>query len=110
MNKVQTSILGAGLLISGLLSIPMAVSAQGGETLNQAPQSTTGNGTTGTTGTTTQNNDDSGFDARWLLPLLAIPILYLLTRKRDNREERRDTNQYAAGAKGGRSRRRNDDE
>jgi hypothetical protein len=107
MNKIYTSILAVTLMLSSVLAVPMAANATDG-TYNQAPQGgTTSNGTGGTTNP--QNNDNGGFDWRWLLPLIAIPLIYLMTRKRDNNEINRDNRQYPAGAKGGRAS-KNDDE
>lgn len=94
----------AALLVGVLFAFasPVAVSAQQtapNDTYNEAPAP----GNTGGTGTTT-NEDRGGFDWRWLLPLLAVPLLFLF--KKDNRNEERQSHrsQQFAGSKGGESR------
>ena len=75
---------------------------------NQTPGTGTTNDTT--VGGTTTNDTESGPNLWWLLPLLALPVLFFLF-KGDNEENRRDYRDTGfAGAKGGRSRRDREEE
>lgn len=61
-------------------------------------------------GSEVTTDSQSGFDWRWLLPLLAIPVvLYLM---RDTREQERSDyqSQQLAGMKGGEARRERNEE
>lgn len=115
MNKLQSGIITASLLISSF-ALPLAAGAQGTQdnsTLNNQSQPGSTNNTNGGTAGRTQTNspdNNQGFDWRWLLPLLAIPVIYLLTRRTDDRDEYREQSRYVAGAKGGKARRERDDE
>lgn len=103
-----TTILFLSLLVGSLFTVTSLAFAQGIQdgTTNQVPA----NGTTGQTGGTTTNEDRGGFDWRWLLPLLAIPIILMFMNndKRDDRSEYRSRGY--AGSKGGESRREREDE
>lgn len=57
--------------------------------------------TTNTTGAA----DDSRFNAAWLLPLIAIPILLYMLWPKDREEESMDFSGSYAGVKGGRAER-----
>jgi hypothetical protein len=61
-----------------------------------------------TPGTTTTDDNRGGFDLWWLLPLLAIPLFFVLFRedRSDDREVYRDRG--FAGTKGGEVRRQKD--
>jgi hypothetical protein len=89
------------LVLSGVVQLS-AVSAQGAQDVpyNQTPVNN-GQGQTGGTGTTT--NDETGFDWRWLLPLLAIPVIFMFgNRSRDDGRSQYRDERYA-GTKGGSS-------
>jgi hypothetical protein len=94
-----TAVLATSLLGSTLTGI----SAQ---TVNDTFDENTG--TTG--GTTTQANDNQGFDWRWLLPLLAVPLVFLLFRRGDDDSRREYRRGDLAGTKGGERTRIRDDE
>ena len=97
-------LLAISLLVLTFVGGPSLASAQGMQdgTYNQAPA---GDNTSGQAGAT---DDRGGFDWRWLLPLLAVPLLFMLKRdkKSDDRSHYRD--QGFAGTKGGSTRRDND--
>lgn len=103
----------AAILVSGaLLASPVSASAQGVQdgTLNDpvAPRDVN----------SSQNNDsavggatDTGDQALswlWLLPLLAIPVLYFMVRGNEDRDGYRQTGPIA-GVKGGRAERRDEE-
>ncbi|CAN5199342.1 hypothetical protein BH11PAT1_BH11PAT1_2060 [soil metagenome] len=56
------------------------------------------------TGNTTNTTSDSGFNPLWLLPLLAIPVLFIAMKSGSYDNERHYDQQGFTGAKGGRSR------
>jgi hypothetical protein len=100
MYKKLTIVVIALALTFGFSGSVSAQSVQEGP-MNQAP----GTGNTGgqTVGTT---DDNQGFNWMWLLPLLAIPVVLYMVRKKDNREERTTDRRVhgLAGSKGGRAR------
>jgi hypothetical protein len=89
------------MLSISLLFVAVPVHAQNNQTPNTYNNGSGSNGSTdGSTGTT---NDNSGFDWRWLLPLLAIPILFIaFSGSNDDTTTYRETNRYT-GVKGGRT-------
>jgi hypothetical protein len=98
MKGILVSLTVAIALLVGVFVAP--VSAQN----NLPDDSSIQNQTPGTTTTT----EDRGFDLWWLLPLLAIPLFFVLFRedKSDDREYYRDRG--FAGTKGGEAQRRRD--
>ena len=60
----------------------------------------------------TQDSSDSRFDWRWLLPLAAVPLLFLLFRNNEDTDDgyRERTTTTIAGRKGGRSDQYRDEE
>lgn len=82
---------------------------QGGSTYSN-PGSTNTGGNTGMTSTANQTND-TGFNLWWLLPLIALPLLFLAFRQGTRNEETRTYSSQStmAGAKGGRSKSEDDD-
>jgi hypothetical protein len=112
MKTISATIVALILFVSLALT-PALSSAQGtagpGETYMNNDATTGTGGTTGTT--TTDTTTDNGFNPLWLLPLLAIPVIYFIYKASndDARERRYDTREPLAGAKGGRSERRDSD-
>jgi hypothetical protein len=106
MYKRITMIALALALSLGMVGSVSAQNAVEGP-MNQAPAGGDTNGQIGGTA-----DDNQGFDWRWLLPLLAIPVLFLLFRKNDDRDEGIDRSgiQGYAGSKGGRSRAEDDED
>ena len=107
MKTVTALILSVIIIISGL-SVASVAFAQN-NTYNTAPPADgcTLNGQPNGTNTT---NTDNGFDWRWLLPLLAIPVLFLFLGENKEDENTRYYDQGVAGAKGGKSRKEKDNE
>jgi hypothetical protein len=95
MQKIITSTVLTVALVISLLFSPNTTYAQNMDT----PQYNIGAGTT----QNTVDNSDNGFDWRWLLPLAAIPILFLLFRGDDSRDTEYREETRLAGRKGGRS-------
>lgn len=114
MNKIisiaMSVALTAVIVFLPVKSHAQATQDQGGSTYSN-PNSTTngGNNSPGTTTDSTQTNDN-GFNLWWLLPLIALPLLYLAFRQGNRDDETRtyDTRSSMAGVKGGSSR-SNDD-
>lgn len=99
MKKINYVGVALMLIVISIFVIPIT-NAQTDPTIQDQSQT----GTTNNPGTTT--SDDDGFNWAWLLPLLlAIPVIYYLTRKTDDRNESR-----YAGVKGGRSIKESSDE
>ena len=93
---IQNLFIAILLAVTIAISNPAGVSAQNNTDPNtnySAPQG----------GTTTTTDDDSGFNWWWLLPLAAIPFVYLATRGSDETHEETRREGYTMGAKGGRS-------
>ena len=93
--------LASSLLVLSLLAYPAGASAQAMQD-GSGPQSPNAGVTT-----TDNTSEDRGLNWLWLLPLLAVPLLFLV--RRDEEEEDRgfrygDSGQFA-GMKGGRARR-----
>lgn len=103
-NTIIGLILSITLVISGLSVVSLAFAQN--NTYNTAPANG-GNTTDQTSGATSTNN---GFDWRWLLPLLAIPILFLFLGDRKEGDDTRYYDQGIRGAKGGKTSREKDDE
>lgn len=93
------------LFLTGLLSAVHAQQSTGNDRYNTSSTGNTSGGTTDTSGTTS-----NGIDWRWLLPILAIPVIFFLF-KSDNEDKRPDyRDQGIMGAKGGKTRRELDEE
>lgn len=71
-------------LIAVVFSMLMVI---GGPTFAYAQDGMQNGGTTttGETGGTTKNNDEGGFNWMWLLPLLAIPLLFMFKKDKKMR-------------------------
>jgi hypothetical protein len=98
-NKLSTLSL-TGLLAANLL-FPVTTLAQVNQdtpTIQNQSGDTGTTGTTNTTGTPT-NTEDEGFNPMWLLPLLLVPLAFMLWPK--EKRDHRDENRGYAGAKGG---------
>jgi hypothetical protein len=115
--KSITATVVALILFLSLAITPALTRAQGtgGTDSYMNSGSTNGtNGSTGTNGTTgvtdnTGTTKDNGFNPMWLLPLLAIPVIYYLYKSsNDNSRDTGYDRGSIAGAKGGKSERRND--
>lgn len=95
-DVIQNTVTAILLALVFAISAPAGVYAQSNTDPNTnytAPQG----------GTTTTTDDDPGFNWWWLLPLAAIPFVYLATRGSDDTYEETRRERYAMGAKGGRS-------
>lgn len=120
MNTAKTIILGLSFLMLNFLVLPGSIHAQNelsnpgvqNGTYNQTQPGTIDNNGVGGTNTVQDSaSDNEGFNWWWLLPLIAIPIIYLLTRRSNDRDTYHDRGSSLSGAKGGRSEReRYDDE
>jgi hypothetical protein len=111
MNKIKMLILSMVLLVAfAVVPTSFAQSSQNTGTGYTNSDSSVNNPGTGTTTTTTQDQNDRGFNPLWLLPLLAIPLYFILrnTNKDDN-DNRYESRAPMAGAKGGRARRNRDE-
>jgi hypothetical protein len=113
MKNIFVSILMAIVLFVA----PSGVAAQAvgdpgaGSSVNEQQLDDTGAGTTLDDSATQGAVDDrGGLDWRWLLPLLAIPLLFFLWQGMRGDEERREYRDYPVGAKGGKTQRRADDD
>jgi hypothetical protein len=98
-NLVISLFLSLALLLVGAVSLTHAQNT-GDQMYNNNPQGTGGISSQGQ-GTDTTSAAGPGFDFRWLLPLLAIPVLFLFVR--DSNEDDRYYDQPYAGVKGGKS-------
>lgn len=106
MHKSLAAVFIAFALFLGaaVFSISYAQEAVNDGTFNSAP------GTTNDTQTGTTTEDTGGFDWRWLLPLLAIPVVLLFLNDKREDETTRYYDRPMAGAKGGRSKRERNEE
>lgn len=100
MYKTLSAVLIAAVILIHGAYPARAQQTMPGDTVNQQPMTDTGAGTTTAT-------DNRTLDWLWLLPLLAIPLLFLLMR--DRRSDSYDEYEYQdqgslAGVKGGRAR------
>lgn len=87
------------LILSILLAVAVVISSP---SVSFAQNVQPNPGINNSQGAVQDNTDENtGFDWRWLIPLAAIPLLFLAFRGSDDREEYRET-RYT-GAKGGRS-------
>lgn len=60
------------------------------------------------TGGTVTTDNENRFDWRWLLPLLAVPIVYFAWKSRDQGDYTTYNDQYAVGVKGGKVEKRSE--
>lgn len=114
-NTIYSFILGLVFILSGVLVLPSAFAQdvpanQPGLNYDTAPGSETTN--PGVGGTTNTVDDAAENNLWWLLPLLAIPVLFFVFRRSEEKD--RDfsygSGGYAVGAKGGQSKRTATDE
>jgi hypothetical protein len=101
MKKKALEIIATGALVLGLLANPLTVGAQNAQDIpgnNQVPN-------VQNPGVVNDTNEGNSFDWRWLLPLLAIPlVLAFILRDEDDTVERTHTGRYATvGTKGGKA-------
>lgn len=105
-KTIAATALTLSLILGSVTGVGAQQNTQPGSS-NQAPGTTSQQ--QGPTGGTTTDNNNTLADWWWALPLLAIPVIYLMTRRREDESEYR--NERFAGAKGGQSgRKREEDE
>src|SRR5690348_12971073 len=112
MKKIlSVDILGSTVLSLAVFTPVFAKQWSQNGTNYSVPPAQNSTGQTNGTNTTTQGTQDDGISPWWLLPLLAIPVLYFHRRDNKDEDDRRYYDQGMSGAKGGKSRRdRNEDE
>jgi len=108
-NNFNALIVSVLLMMGMTFMMPSFTSAQQNVppngNFNQAP-----GGTDTTGGQPGAVTTDDGISWLWLLPLLALPLIYLWMRGKRERETDTYRDQGFAGTKGGRSKRRQEDE
>jgi len=105
-KTVIALVLSVTLVIAGFSVVSVAFAQS--NTYNNAPaQGNTANGQVNGTNTT---NTGTGFDWRWLLPLLAIPVLFLFLGENKAGENTRYYDQGVAGTKGGQAKKKKVDD
>ncbi len=89
-------------IVAVTVFVPKATFAQGiDNNVNGGTDNTIYNPDTGaTTGQTGGTTTGSSFDWRWLLPILALPVLYIAYKAMTNNDRER-SNPQLAGEKGG---------
>lgn len=88
--KIKTA-LSTGALIGLLFASTVSAQDTNTPTINQPNQAPTGvnENTAPAQGTVTQN-DNTGFNPLWLLPLALLPLLYFMFKRRDRDEVEED--------------------
>lgn len=112
-SLIDKKTVATALLAGALLASPVTAFAQGAQdgTLNEpgAPRDVNSSPNNGSAVGGTTDTADRALSWLWLLPLLAIPVLYFMVRGSEEREGYRQAGPLV-GAKGGQTERRNEEE